>query len=226
VDGVSRFPIDNTVPGLFSGRGHLTSVPAGTQVVSLSTPADCSNEPGPQLVTMPAGTSLRDTIEVTFLVTCASGLGIITRTTGHFSESKYIAYLCSDPYCDGLPFYIGRVGRNDTLVFKSRNGYVPGWPHRTHQMRERAEPTRSDPVCERNNGGCRVPNHMLMTRRSPPPTLKPIAGRIAVATASWPPPKAQIHLLCRPLLIRQDSRGNTPGSPPRGPSCWSGTRRR
>jgi len=119
VDGVSRFPIGNAAGrGFFGPRGYFTGVPAGTHVVSLSGPADCSNKPGPQSVTMPAGPPLRDTVEVTFLVTCVSGFRITTRTTGHISEGTYTAYLCSDYYCDGLPFYIGVVVPNGTLVFK------------------------------------------------------------------------------------------------------------
>jgi hypothetical protein len=117
VDGVSRFPIGVFGRGLFSGLGYLAGVPAGTHVVSLSAPTDCSSEPGPQSVTMPQGAPLRDTVEVTFSVTCVSGLRITTRTTGP-KASYYWAALCSDPWCDGLPFYAGQVGPNGTLVFK------------------------------------------------------------------------------------------------------------
>jgi hypothetical protein len=118
VDSVSRFPIGDPVRGFFGPRGHFSSVPAGTHVISLSGPADCSNESGPQWVTMPAGAPLRDTVEVTFLVTCVSGLRITTRTTG-LTAGYHNAYLCSDVYCDGLPFYIGQVGLNGTLVFQA-----------------------------------------------------------------------------------------------------------
>jgi hypothetical protein len=127
VDSVSRFPIGDPGRGLFGPRGHFAGVPAGTHVVSLSGPVGCSSEPGPQSVTMPAGAPLRDTVEVTFMVTCVSGLRIITRTTGHISGGNYAAYLCSDFYCEALPFYIGQVGRNDTLVFKAgTDTYVVG----------------------------------------------------------------------------------------------------
>ena len=70
-------------------------------------------------MTFPDGASLRDTVEVNFLVTCVSGLRIITRAIGASSGSYANVYLCTDPYCDGLPFYLGRVGTNDTLVFKA-----------------------------------------------------------------------------------------------------------
>jgi len=119
VDGVTRFPIGGAGRALYTSRGRLLGVPAGTHVVSLIVPDDCSTDPGPQSVTIPEGAPLRDTVEVVFQVTCVSGLRIITHTTGPIPEGNYNTWLCSDYYCDGLPFYIGYVGRNDTLVFKA-----------------------------------------------------------------------------------------------------------
>lgn len=113
LDGVTRIPIGNPVRGVFTERGSLAGVPAGIHVVSLSAPPDCTHSPG-QFVTMPPG----DTVEVTFSVTCVSGLRITTRTTGPIPLGRYTAFLCSDDYCDAIPF-IGHVAPNGSLVFKA-----------------------------------------------------------------------------------------------------------
>ena len=106
VDGVSRFPI-----GKSHGRGRFVGAPAGIHVVTLSGPPDCTHSPG-QFVTMP------DTVQVTFSVTCVSGLRITPHTTGSIPVSNYTAYICSDYYCEDIPFY-GHVAPNASLVFKA-----------------------------------------------------------------------------------------------------------
>jgi Tol biopolymer transport system component len=64
VDGTVPFPVTPGAPA------YLAGVSAGNHVVSLGAPANCSVKTKPQSVTLTAGTLTRDTVEVTFSVTC------------------------------------------------------------------------------------------------------------------------------------------------------------
>ena len=64
MDGARSFFVGPSEPA------YLTAVPAGDHVVSLVAPANCSVETDPQSVTVTAGGLIRDTVEVTFSVTC------------------------------------------------------------------------------------------------------------------------------------------------------------
>ena len=69
VDGVTRLAVG---PG---DRSYLGAVTAGDHVVSLSPAATCSVDTDQQSVTVTAGSLVRDTVEVTFSVTCAAPPG-------------------------------------------------------------------------------------------------------------------------------------------------------
>jgi TolB protein len=66
VDGGTPFPVG---PG---DRSYVGGVPAGDHVVSLAPTATCSVNTDQQSVTVTAGSLIRDTVEVTFPVTCAA----------------------------------------------------------------------------------------------------------------------------------------------------------
>ena len=79
VDGASSV----TVPP--SGPAYRSAVAAGDHVISLVTPANCSVRTRPQRVTVTAGALIRDTVEVSFSVTCRQAirtLRITVPTTG------------------------------------------------------------------------------------------------------------------------------------------------
>jgi hypothetical protein len=118
VDGTPRFNVFER-----GGFRYLEGVPAGPHVVSLTAPSDCSVETGSQTVTVRAGTPVRDTVEVTFSVTCLSGtIRITTPTTGPVPQGEYIVFLCTDFYCDNFPLVFGRVALNDTLLLEVAAG--------------------------------------------------------------------------------------------------------
>jgi hypothetical protein len=115
VDGAKSFDVERT------GGANLIPVPAGDHVVSLLAPSNCAVETEPQSVTVSSGGLVRDTVEVTFAVTCVRAfatLQIIARTTGTIPQVEYIAWGCplSGQYCwDWLVGPLGRLGPNDTL---------------------------------------------------------------------------------------------------------------
>ena len=130
VDGETPLSVSPNAP-------RYLGVPAGTHAVSLGAPNACSVETGPQSVTVTAGTLVRDTVEVTFSVTCVSGFRITTRTTGPIPRNRYTAYLCSDSYCDNLPIFVVRVRPNDTLLLQLDTGtYWVGLTVNSHCVKE------------------------------------------------------------------------------------------
>jgi hypothetical protein len=100
-------------------RAYLRAVPAGDHVVSLSGPANCSVETDPQSVTVTAGSLIRDTVEVTFSVTCVTGVLVTTPTTGTIPRDDWTVWLCYDSYSCHYHFLARRLGSlapNDTLI--------------------------------------------------------------------------------------------------------------
>ncbi len=66
---------------------YLTAVPAGDHVVSLVAPTNCSIETDSQSVTVTVGSLIRDTVEVTFSVTCVPRVPATLRITAHTTGS-------------------------------------------------------------------------------------------------------------------------------------------
>jgi hypothetical protein len=128
VDGAMPFPVG---PG---GPVYLAAVPAGDHVVSLLAPANCS-EADPQPITVTVGHLIRDTVEVTFLVTCSSSfatLRIIARTTGRIPADNYSVWICDghEYYCayGGLGSWrLGDVEPNGTLLADVASGLYVVW---------------------------------------------------------------------------------------------------
>ncbi len=103
---------------------YLPPVPTGDHVVSLVPPPNCSVETDPQSVTLTGGTLIRDTMEVTFSVTCGPGVGtlrITAPTTGSAPAGAFHAWACPSQwqyYCDygDLEQLLGALEPNGTLV--------------------------------------------------------------------------------------------------------------
>jgi hypothetical protein len=106
VDGQSQLPVraDSPAPDrtLMRGRTDLTGVPAGDHTVSLVAPGNCSVLTDPQPVTLTAGGLIRDTVEVTFSVTCvprlSGALRITAPTTGSIPSAPYTIWICQVQY--------------------------------------------------------------------------------------------------------------------------------
>ncbi len=116
VDGgsPSPFQVDE------EGRGYVRGVPPGAHVISLASPANCSVETDPQLVTLTAGSLVRDTAEVAFTVTCMTVVRVSASTTGAIPTARYSVWLCviNDSYfCTyGPRTRLGFVDPNGVLV--------------------------------------------------------------------------------------------------------------
>ena len=87
VNGLFRVTLDGTEPFYVppGGPHYMTDMSAGEHVVSLIGPANCLVETGPLSVTVTVGSLARDTVEVTFSVTCGlpvGGVRITAPTTG------------------------------------------------------------------------------------------------------------------------------------------------
>jgi hypothetical protein len=115
VDGVARMSVTES-----SGPRYLGGVPPGAHAVSLRPSDGCGADP--QTVTVRAGTTIRDTVEVTFSVTCLpAAVRITAPTTGPIPPGDYNVWLCTDHYCDDWSSLVsGRVAPNDTLVLEVR----------------------------------------------------------------------------------------------------------
>ena len=125
VDGAYKALVDGTpFPVALSWTAYLPPVPAGEHVVSLVPPANCSVETEPQLVTVAAGGLIRDTVRVTFSVTCRPGSGTLRVTasiTGPIPAHGFDVWVCPSQlqyYCDygGLEQFLGTVEPNETLI--------------------------------------------------------------------------------------------------------------
>ena len=122
VDGgsPSPFQVDE------EGRGYVRGVPPGDHVISLASPANCSVETDPQLVTLTAGGLMRDTAVVAFTVTCVTLVRVSASTTGAIPTAQYSVWLCTinDSYfCTyGARRRLGFVDPNGVLVAELSSG--------------------------------------------------------------------------------------------------------
>jgi hypothetical protein len=106
------------------GPAYLVGVPDGEHPVSLRAPPNCSVENSPQSVRVTTGGLVRDTVGVTFSVTCVprlpGTLRITTPTTGPIPTQAYSVWLCKPRYdCWFYPVTWRRLGSvlpNDSLV--------------------------------------------------------------------------------------------------------------
>ena len=111
-----------------SEPAYLAAVPAGDHVVSLIVPNNCSVEGDTQFVAVTVGGLIRDTVEVTFSVTCVSSLGtlrITAPTTGPVPAEPYRVEICTVRYdCIfyGTWEFLGALDPNDTLVRSLQTG--------------------------------------------------------------------------------------------------------
>jgi hypothetical protein len=120
VDGGTPFSMGSPGPGYMA---QLLAATVGSHVVAVSPPANCSVEDNPQSVTVGGGTLRRDTVRVTFVPKCQTGLRITAPTTGAIPRSKYSVWVCWDfqDGCDWGPSErLGALAPNDTLVAELR----------------------------------------------------------------------------------------------------------
>lgn len=102
------------------GRAYEGGVPAGDHVISMRAPTSCSVESSPQTITVTTGTMIRDTVEVTFSVTCEGAAFLFTApTTGTIPRTAYSVGRCAYlkggcTFEDGV-ILLGRVAPNGTL---------------------------------------------------------------------------------------------------------------
>ncbi len=128
VEGEYRAMVDGARSS-FVGPGrpaYLTAVPAGDHVVSLVAPTNCSLETDPQSVTVTVGGLIRDTVEVTFSVTCVprvpGTLRITAPTTGSIPTTRYSVWICRYS-CFGYGMrFLGELEPNGTLVSSPEPG--------------------------------------------------------------------------------------------------------
>ena len=110
---------------------YLTPIAPGDYVVTLAVPSNCSAENSPQFITLTAGSTVRDTAEVTFSVSCVTRLGtlrVTTHTTGTPSPNDYSIWICEASYfCGFYPFYLGTVDPNGTLEAQVEPGVYDIW---------------------------------------------------------------------------------------------------
>ena len=110
---------------------YLTSIAPGDHVVTLGVPSNCSAETGPHVITLTAGSTVRDTAEVTFSVSCVTRLGTLrltTHTTGTPSSNYYSVWICEVGfYCGFYPLLLGTVDPNGTLVAQVDQGVYEIW---------------------------------------------------------------------------------------------------
>jgi hypothetical protein len=101
VDGSYEAMVDGARSFFVGPRGpaYLTRVSAGDHVVSLVAPGNCSVEGDPQSVPVTVGGLIRDTVEVTFSVSCVprdpGRLRITAPTTGPIPTAPYSVWICN-----------------------------------------------------------------------------------------------------------------------------------
>lgn len=125
VDGATPFPVESGEPAYQRG------VPAGDHVVSLGAPAGCSVETKPQSVTVTAGGLVRDTVKVTFSVSCVrtGTLRVTAPTTGPIPDERYEVWSCSGLNCfyDYDVHFVGKVKPNGVLLAEHEPGTYHIW---------------------------------------------------------------------------------------------------
>ncbi len=110
----------DTVMSLFVQPGnpaYFAPVPPGDHVVTLAPPSNCSIEDDQQPASVTAGELTRDTVEITFSVTCelnSATLRITAPTTGSIPAGRYSVWDCYDFYCYYAEL-LGHLAPNDTL---------------------------------------------------------------------------------------------------------------
>lgn len=120
-----------TYPVHWDQPAYLTPIAPGDHVVTLAVPANCFAEDSPQFATLTAGSTVRDTAEVAFSVSCVTRLGTLrltTITTGTPSPNDYTVWICEAGfYCGFYPFLLGTVDPNGTLVAQVDQGAYEIW---------------------------------------------------------------------------------------------------
>jgi hypothetical protein len=121
-----EWTVDDTASYLVYSRfEYLRGVLPGRHVVSFSTPAPCSVQPGPQSVVVTAGSLVRDTVVARFAVTCKTAVRVTAPTSGAVLRRDYSVWLCYDfqDACDwGPTVRLGTLAPNDTLIAALRPG--------------------------------------------------------------------------------------------------------
>jgi hypothetical protein len=105
---------------------YIALVPPGDHVVSLRPPSTCSAEDDEQPASVSAGGLTRDTVDITFSVSCVSNTGtlrITAPTTGSIPARPYSVWECSDDfyYCY-YPNFLGYLTPTDTLITQVISG--------------------------------------------------------------------------------------------------------
>jgi hypothetical protein len=110
---------------------YLTGIAPGDHVVTLGVPSNCSSETDPQSVTVTAGTTMRDTAEVSFSVTCEIRPGILRATaitTGTSPPTDYSVWICEQGfYCRFYPYLLGALDPNGSLTVPVEPGSYEIW---------------------------------------------------------------------------------------------------
>jgi len=112
VDGAMESPLQPGSPA------YIALVPPGDHVVSLQPPSNCSVEDDDQLASVSAGELTRDTVDLTFSVSCVLNSGtlrITAPTTGRVPAGQYSVWDCYYFYCY-YPEFLGNLAPNDTLI--------------------------------------------------------------------------------------------------------------
>jgi hypothetical protein len=111
---------------------YLTGVAPGDHAVELSPPTNCSVETESQSVTVTAGGMVRDTAEVSFLVSCVERQGTLrihATTSGTPPPHDYRVWGCQQPdfYCRFYAYDFGPVPTNGWLVVQIEPGLWDIW---------------------------------------------------------------------------------------------------
>jgi hypothetical protein len=110
---------------------YLSSIAPGDHVVTLDVPSNCSGGTDPQSITVTAGTTVRDTAEVSFAVTCVTRPGtlrVTALTTGTPSPTDYSVWICEEGfYCRFYPHLLGALDPNGTLTATVEPGSYEIW---------------------------------------------------------------------------------------------------
>ena len=134
VDGARESQLQRGSPA------YIALVPPGDHIVSLLPPSNCAVEDDEQPASVSAGELARDTVEITFSVSCVPNSGtlrISAPTTGRMPADQYSVwdFDCYDFYCYSMEF-LGNLAPNDTLLVRGVAG--------THSLLLSDVPARCD----------------------------------------------------------------------------------